>query len=52
MDKYGSIDYARTRAKRFAKQSRQYFEEIGFFIDSDARENLKMGINFILNRDF
>ena len=53
MTKVGSIDYAKKVAANLAKQAFEMFNEsLTFLQDNKARKELKMGISFILNRDY
>lgn len=52
MKKYGSLEYARTMGEEFAKEARTIFQtELAFLSQQPARDQLKAGIDFILERD-
>lgn len=52
MDKYGSLDYARKKAREYANKAEMIFEkEMNFLKTEPYREQIKMGIEFIVNRD-
>jgi len=52
MKKTGSLEHARTKAASFAKEAREIFQnELGFLSEQPARDQLKAGIDFILERD-
>ena len=52
MKKYKSIDYAQEKAEKLALQAREIFDKkLSFLKHSPAREEIKAGIDFILNRD-
>jgi len=53
MEKYGSIDYAKEKARQFAREAKVIFEkELGFLREERAREQIRMGIDFIVERDY
>lgn len=53
MKKYGSLEYGRKLAEKFAKQAQEIFEKkLGFLKSQPARDQLKTGINFILMREY
>lgn len=52
MDKYGSLDYARKKAREYANKAEMIFEkEMSFLKKEPYREQIKIGIEFIVNRD-
>lgn len=52
MKKYGSIDHGRKLAQKFKNEARVLFDKnLTFLSVSPAREQLKAGMEFILNRD-
>ena len=53
MHKRGSIMYAREKAKKIGEEARDIFEgRLRFLSKNPARSYLKMGISFILDRDY
>ncbi len=53
MKKYGSLEYAKNLAEKFAFQAKRIFEEkLDFLCCQPAREQLKAGIDFILKREY
>ena len=52
MNKYGSIDYGRQLAKKFAQESKVIFDQdLGFLSQEPYRQQLQSAIDFIVNRD-
>jgi geranylgeranyl diphosphate synthase type II len=52
MEKYGSINYGQKLAKKFAEESTTIFEkELSFIKLQPFRDQIKSGIDFIVNRD-
>jgi len=52
MNKYGSIKYAKQKAKYFSKKSLQIFDKLTLNIfDNKEKEIIREGINFVVNRD-
>jgi len=53
MRKCGSLDYGRALAKKFTTQAKQIFDQkLDFLNHQPARNQLKSGVDFILNRKF
>lgn len=53
MREYGSLDYSRKMAEKFAKEAEKIFEKkLGFLDHQPAREQLKAGIDFIVKRKY
>ena len=53
MKKYGSLNYGQKLAEESAKKALEIFEEkLGFLSCSPAREELRAGIDFILERNY
>ena len=53
MKKYGSLQYAKNLAKDLSEQALDFFEkELKFFKQEPARSQLKLAIDFIVNRDY
>jgi len=52
MKKYGSLDYGKERAEKFAKEAKAIFEKEMKFIDREPyRSQIMAGIDFIVKRD-
>lgn len=52
MEKYGSLDYGRQLATKFAKESKKIFQQKLTFIKKQPfRDQIESGIDFIINRD-
>lgn len=52
MGKYGSLDYGREMAKKFADEAKKIFEhKLGFIKMEPFRSQIGAGIDFIVNRD-
>jgi len=52
MKKYGSLDYGKKMADKYAKEARTIFEkELDFIKIEPYRNQIKTGIDFIVNRD-
>lgn len=52
MEEYGSLEYGKSLAERFAKESLEFFEKkLDFLKGQPARDQLKAGIEFIVKRD-
>jgi geranylgeranyl diphosphate synthase type II len=52
MEKYGSLDYGRQMATKFARQSKKIFQQKLTFIKKQPfRDQIESGIDFIVNRD-
>lgn len=52
MNKYGSLDYGRGMAKKFADEAKKIFEnKLGFIKREPFRSQIEAGIDFIVNRD-
>jgi len=51
MKKYGSIEYGQKIAERLAKEAMENFEKLDFLKENKAKEQLRMAIDFMLNRD-
>jgi len=52
MEKYGSLDYAQKLAEKLAEQAREVFaRKLAFFSCQPARNQLRAGIDFVLQRD-
>ena len=53
MDKYGSLEYGRKLAEKFARQAEEIFEEkLKFLKHQPARNQLKAGIEFVIKREY
>ncbi len=50
MEKYGSIEYVKKMAEKFAKEAKENLEKLDFLKDNKAKEQLKQAIDFILKR--
>ncbi len=50
MNKYGSVSYARKRAEEFTKKALEVLERIDF-VEEQYKEELRLAVDFILNRD-
>jgi len=51
MEKDGSLTYGKKLAEKLTKQAREFFDkELGFLSRQPARNQLKSGINFVLER--
>ena len=52
MEKYGSIDYGKKLAAKFAQEAIEIFEtEMQFIKREPFRSEIRAGIDFIVNRD-
>jgi len=52
MEKYGSLDYGKKQAKKFAEMAKIIFKnELGFIQRQPYRGQIEVGIDFIVNRD-
>lgn len=52
MEKYGSLDYGKKQAKKFAEEAKKIFRnELGFIKKQPYRGQIEAGIDFIVNRD-
>jgi len=51
MKKYGSIEYGKKIAEKFANEALDKFEKLDFLKENEAKEQLRKGIDFMLNRD-
>jgi len=52
MEKYGSLDYGRQLATKFARQSKKIFQQKLTFIKKQPfRDQIESGIDFIISRD-
>jgi len=53
MEKYGSLDHGREIAKKLALQARKIFDQkLNFLSHQPARDQLRAGIDFILEREY
>lgn len=53
MKRYGSLEYGKKLAEKFAKEAEEIFEgKLKFLKEEPAREQLKAGIDFIINREY
>ncbi len=53
MKKYGSLEYGRKLAEKFAKEAEEIFEKkLKFLKHQPARDQLKAGIDFIVKREY
>ena len=51
MKEYGSIDYATKRAEKFAKEAGKALDkDLAWLPEGEAKESLRAGVHFILNR--
>ncbi len=52
MKKYGSIDYAKAKAREFAKQSKEIFDRnFKDLPETDAKKIIRIAIDFVVNRE-
>jgi len=52
MEKYGSLDYGKKMAKKYAKEAKEIFKnELRFIKNEPYRSQIEAGIDFIVNRD-
>ena len=51
MKKYGSIEFGRTEAAKYAKESLRILEKFDFF-DEQTKNNFKLAVDFMVNREF
>ena len=51
MKKHGSIEYGKKIAEKFANEALDKFEKLDFLKENEAKEQLRKGIDFMLNRD-
>jgi geranylgeranyl pyrophosphate synthase len=52
MEKYGSIEYSKKLAAKFAKEAIEIFDkEMQFIKREPFRSEIRAGIDFIVNRD-
>jgi len=52
MEKYGSIDYAKSIARGFAQKSIEIFDKnTAYLPDTKAKQTIRAGISFVVNRD-
>jgi len=53
MEEYGSLEYGRGLAEKYAKQAREIFEKkLNFLSEEPARSQLSAGIDFIVKREY
>ncbi len=53
MEKYGSLNYGQSLAEKLASQAKKVFDQkLGFLQKQPAREQIKVGIDFILKRKY
>jgi len=53
MDKYGSLEYGRKLAEKFAQEAENIFErKLKFLKQEPARSQIKAGIDFIVKREY
>ncbi|HSH00996.1 MAG TPA: polyprenyl synthetase family protein [Anaerolineae bacterium] len=52
MEARGSIAYAQEIAADWAGKARKAFDDIGFFVDGEAREKIRLGIDFMIDRTY
>ena len=51
IEKYKSIEYAKQKAKEFANKAKELFETFDFYKEGEAKQAIRLGIDFIINRD-
>ncbi|MCG2693993.1 hypothetical protein L6259_01820 [Candidatus Parcubacteria bacterium] len=52
MEKYGSIDCAKKIAKKFAQKAEELFlSNTAYLPDTKAKQTIRTGISFVVNRD-
>jgi len=52
MNKYGSIDHARQKAREFARSARVKFDEVFSNVpESDEKQTIRDLIDFVVSRD-
>jgi len=53
MEEYGSLEYGRGLAEKYAKQAREIFEKkLNFLSEEPTRSQLSAGIDFIVKREY